>query len=342
MEFNAPLDSVRFAQPEPPKPDFAFPAGRAVRRGAVRGAQRARLPQGDASTAAGPCACCSTPAATTCCCPGAAQLGAEREGAPARLRRRSGAWRRARRHRRRRSRAPGLRDHRPRGLPAPRRGPDGHRRRHRLRAPAPLSGQARLRALARDPLRPGDGSSTRAAARAVPIVFRGTTGSQYAGRSTASPACSRSTPAAAARSRSPNPSSPTTASSQSTTRKSRPMYGASVAGPMRATLARVNVARARRRHASTSPVTMLSLRDPGALADAELAGNIGNGILRRFNVTFDFPRATSCTSSRTRTSASRSPRPRRAVARARPERASRSSTSWRAGRPLPRASRPAT
>jgi len=30
MEFNKPLDTTRFAQPPPPKPDFAFPAGRAM------------------------------------------------------------------------------------------------------------------------------------------------------------------------------------------------------------------------------------------------------------------------------------------------------------------------
>jgi hypothetical protein len=36
------------------------------------------------------------------------------------------------------------------------------------------------------------------------------------------------------------------------------------------------------------PVTSLSLQSRGALADPDLAGNIGFGILRQFNITFDY------------------------------------------------------
>ena len=36
------------------------------------------------------------------------------------------------------------------------------------------------------------------------------------------------------------------------------------------------------------PVTSLSLQSRGALADPDLAGNIGFGVLRQFNITFDY------------------------------------------------------
>ena len=69
--------------------------------------------------------------------------------------------------------------------------------------------------------------------------------------------------------------------------KAEAVYGASVSGPVRGALIRVkslelaNVIVA-------DPVTALARQDPPGLADAEVAGNIGNGILRRFNVTFDY------------------------------------------------------
>jgi hypothetical protein len=66
------------------------------------------------------------------------------------------------------------------------------------------------------------------------------------------------------------------------------VYGASVAGLLRATLARVRTLELGE-VTINDPVTMLSLTDAGAVADRELAGSVGNGILMRFAVTFDFP-----------------------------------------------------
>ncbi len=64
--------------------------------------------------------------------------------------------------------------------------------------------------------------------------------------------------------------------------------GASVAGPVRARLARsasltlgnIDIA---------GPITAIVASDSGALADSDVAGSIGNGILRRFDVVFDLP-----------------------------------------------------
>jgi len=66
------------------------------------------------------------------------------------------------------------------------------------------------------------------------------------------------------------------------------VYGASVSGPLRATIARtasltlgdIDIA---------GPVTAIVASDSGALADPDVAGSIGNGILRRFDVVFDLP-----------------------------------------------------
>jgi len=66
------------------------------------------------------------------------------------------------------------------------------------------------------------------------------------------------------------------------------VYGASVAGPLRATLARVRTLELGDVTVK-DPVTMLSVDDAGALAEREVAGSVGNGILMRFAVTFDFP-----------------------------------------------------
>jgi hypothetical protein len=66
------------------------------------------------------------------------------------------------------------------------------------------------------------------------------------------------------------------------------VYGASVAGPLRATLARVKTLEIAE-VTITEPVTMLALTDAGALGDRDVAGSVGNGILMRFAVTFDFP-----------------------------------------------------
>ena len=40
----------------------------------------------------------------------------------------------------------------------------------------------------------------------------------------------------------------------------------------------------------TNPVTYLSQQQKGAFADVYFAGNIGYGVLKQFNVTFDYPR----------------------------------------------------
>ena len=66
------------------------------------------------------------------------------------------------------------------------------------------------------------------------------------------------------------------------------VYGANVAGPLKATLARARTLELGD-IVIQDPVTMLSLMDTGPLADRDVAGSIGNGILARFAVTFDFP-----------------------------------------------------
>lgn len=66
------------------------------------------------------------------------------------------------------------------------------------------------------------------------------------------------------------------------------IYGAGVAGPLTGTLARVRTLELGD-VVVKDPVTMLSLRDAGALAERDVAGSVGNGILMRFAVTFDFP-----------------------------------------------------
>jgi hypothetical protein len=66
------------------------------------------------------------------------------------------------------------------------------------------------------------------------------------------------------------------------------VYGASLAGPMRATVARVRTLELGG-VVVKDPVTMLSLADAGALAERDVAGSVGNGILMRFAVTFDLP-----------------------------------------------------
>ncbi len=63
--------------------------------------------------------------------------------------------------------------------------------------------------------------------------------------------------------------------------------GAGVGGHVRALLARAGTLEFGGVEAS-KPVTALSLQTKGALADPDRAGNIGYGILRQFNVTFDY------------------------------------------------------
>jgi hypothetical protein len=70
--------------------------------------------------------------------------------------------------------------------------------------------------------------------------------------------------------------------------KLQAVYGASVAGPLRATLARVAKLELGDLVVD-DPVTMLSLADAGALAERDVAGSVGNGVLMRYAVTFDFP-----------------------------------------------------
>lgn len=66
------------------------------------------------------------------------------------------------------------------------------------------------------------------------------------------------------------------------------VYGASVAGPLRGTLARVRTLELGD-ITVRDPVTMLSLTDAGALAERDVAGSVGNGVLMRFAATFDLP-----------------------------------------------------
>jgi PDZ domain/Aspartyl protease len=63
--------------------------------------------------------------------------------------------------------------------------------------------------------------------------------------------------------------------------------GAGVGGHVRALLARVATLQLSDITVQ-KPVTSLSLQSRGALADPDLAGNIGFGILRQFNITFDY------------------------------------------------------
>ena len=63
--------------------------------------------------------------------------------------------------------------------------------------------------------------------------------------------------------------------------------GAGVGGHVRALLARATTLQLGDITVQ-KPVTTLSLQSRGALADPDLAGNIGFGILRQFNITFDY------------------------------------------------------
>jgi membrane-associated protease RseP (regulator of RpoE activity) len=64
--------------------------------------------------------------------------------------------------------------------------------------------------------------------------------------------------------------------------------GAGAGGHVRALLARATTLQLGEITVQ-KPVTSLSLQSRGALADPDLAGNVGFGILRQFNITFDYP-----------------------------------------------------
>ncbi|MEO8507905.1 MAG: aspartyl protease family protein [Betaproteobacteria bacterium] len=66
------------------------------------------------------------------------------------------------------------------------------------------------------------------------------------------------------------------------------VYGAGVGGHVRARLARAKTLQLAD-VVIPNPMTSLSLQTTGALADPDVAGNIGFGILRQFNITFDYP-----------------------------------------------------
>ncbi len=66
------------------------------------------------------------------------------------------------------------------------------------------------------------------------------------------------------------------------------VYGAGVGGHVRARLARAKTLKLAD-VVIRNPLTSLSLQTTGALADPDVAGNIGFGILRQFNITFDYP-----------------------------------------------------
>ena len=63
--------------------------------------------------------------------------------------------------------------------------------------------------------------------------------------------------------------------------------GAGVGGPSRARLARASLLRLGDIEVA-KPVTYLSLAKGGAFADPALAGNVGYGVLRQFNIVFDY------------------------------------------------------
>jgi hypothetical protein len=66
------------------------------------------------------------------------------------------------------------------------------------------------------------------------------------------------------------------------------IVGAGVSGPARAQLARAGSLKFGGITVD-KPVTLLSTATQGAFADPRLAGNIGYGILRQFNLVFDYP-----------------------------------------------------
>ena len=72
--------------------------------------------------------------------------------------------------------------------------------------------------------------------------------------------------------------------------KTEAIVGAGIGGPVRASLARANELQFGG-IAIRNPVTTLVRDGQGALGDPNLAGVIGFGILRQFNVTFDYPRS---------------------------------------------------
>ena len=72
--------------------------------------------------------------------------------------------------------------------------------------------------------------------------------------------------------------------------KTETMSAVGIGGPVYALMTRVgelNLAG----HVVAKPVTFLSKARLGASSDAKTAGNIGSGILRRFAITFDYPKA---------------------------------------------------
>ncbi|MBS0320992.1 MAG: aspartyl protease family protein [Proteobacteria bacterium] len=66
------------------------------------------------------------------------------------------------------------------------------------------------------------------------------------------------------------------------------VIGAGVGGPLRAELARADTLKLGTATV-TKPVTLLATATAGPLADPSLAGNVGYGVLRRFNLVFDYP-----------------------------------------------------
>ncbi len=69
------------------------------------------------------------------------------------------------------------------------------------------------------------------------------------------------------------------------------VIGAGVSGPLRAELARADALKLGGATVQ-KPVTLLATATAGPFADPTLAGNIGYGVLRRFNLVFDYPHQT--------------------------------------------------
>ena len=286
MEFNAAADRRAFAQPDPPKPDFAFPAGRASVEVPFEAPQRAPLRQGHAERQ-GPV-------------PHAVRFGEHQRAAARALPRRSASRHPAARRRRRRARGPcrpgrraaraaSVRHGRPRRVPAPRRRHDRHRGRRRLRALQALPGQARLRACDAPRSSTRRSSSTRATACAC--------------RSCCADSRPRSRPRGRRRRALPRQHGQprlahalaslrrtTTSCAQRYGSKLEAVYGASVAGLLRAHACAGARAPARRHRHPEPGDDAFAARTRAPLADRDVAGSIGFGILMRFNVTFDYAR----------------------------------------------------
>ena len=215
---------------------------------------------------------------------------------------------------RRRARRPALRRRRHRSFPAPGRRPRRHRRGARARMVRAHAGSHRLRALAHHALRPGAVQGAAAAPR-------------WRWRSAAGCRRSRGTHRrhrGHVRDRHGKPRLADadagvrrrrTISRRSSRRRTSRSRAPVVGGPVRASLARGEVAEARRR--STCPIPSSRCRRSKAnRRRREVAGNVGFALMRQFAVTYDLPNDALYFERYLNFGAPGHRRPRRAVARA--------------------------